>query len=169
MKTISLDNILDNALQTDVMLVILFSLCSMWCCQILKVIISSIIKKSLQWKLLFSTGGFPSSHTSFVVTVTLLIGLLQMLKYDGLDWSFAVSFVFACIIIHDAMGVRLEASKHAKILNNMTNEIPHEEKVELGFGKKGQLKEMLGHKGYEVLGGVVVGILFAVIGYFVCI
>ena len=154
--------------QNDVIEVILISLISMLLCQLLKCIIFSIIRKSPQWHLLISTGGFPSSHSSFVVTLTIVLGMYQVLKYDALDWSFAVSFVFALIIIHDAMGVRLEASKHAKILNNMTSDMSHEEKRDLGFGKKGELKEMLGHRGFEVFGGVIVGIIVAIIGYFIC-
>ena len=65
------------------------------------------------------------------------------------------------------MGVRLEASKHAKILNNLTSDMTVEEKKTLGFGKKGSLKEMLGHKSFEVAGGVFFGILRGVIGFFI--
>ena len=69
------------------------------------------------------------------------------------------------IIIHDAMGVRYEASKHAKILNHITSDIPDDQKKLIGFGKKLQLKEMLGHKGVEVFGGFIVGVIVAVMGF----
>ena len=56
------------------------------------------------------------------------------------------------VTIHDAMGVRYEASKHAIILNKMVDNLSDEEKMDLGFGKNGKLKEMLGHSGTELLG-----------------
>ena len=43
--------------------------------------------------------------------------------------------------------------------------IPDDEKKKIGFGKKLELKEMLGHKGVEVLGGIILGIIVAVVGY----
>ena len=71
------------------------------------------------------------------------------------------------IVLHDAMGVRLEASKHAKILNNLASDMTYEEKLELGYGEKGSLKEMLGHRAIEVLGGIIVGILVGIIGFII--
>ena len=94
--------------------------------------------------------------------------MFQWHDLDGkLDWSFAVAVIISVIVVHDAMGVRLEASKHAKILNNLAADMPEEEKQKLGFGKKGRLKEMLGHKGLEVLGGIIIGIVSGLIGFFV--
>ena len=99
--------------------------------------------------------------------LTLIIGMLQFHDLGYPDWVFAVAFVFAVITVHDAMGVRYEASKHAIILNNMVVNLSEEEKADLGFGKKGRLKEMLGHRYTEVLGGILVGIIVALIGYFI--
>ena len=91
--------------------------------------------------------------------------LFQLHDTGMLDWSFCVALIFSIIVIHDAMGVRLEASKHAKILNNLTSEMTVEEKRTIGFGKKGFLKEMLGHKSFEVAGGIFIGVLSAIIGF----
>lgn len=143
---------------------------SMLLCQILKFVIMSIRSKELLWHCLISTGGFPSSHTSTCITLTVSLLLFQLHDLEGkIDWSFAVAIIFSSIIIHDAMGVRLEASKHAKILNHLTSDIPADEKKQIGFGKKVNLKEMLGHKGVEVLGGIILGVLIAVIGFFVLV
>lgn len=151
-----------NQRATQIILICLFS---MFSCQLLKFIISSIRNKEINANVLFSTGGFPSSHSSLVMTLVTSLLLFQLHDINGVDWSFAVAVVYALIIIHDAMGVRLEASKHAKILNNLTVEMPLEEKKEIGFGKKGFLKEMLGHKGIEVFAGVIYGIVVGVFGY----
>lgn len=149
-----------------VMQIIILCLISMILCQALKVVILSIRNRKFEWRPFFSTGGFPSSHTSTCITLTVSLFLFQYHDLDGmLDWSSAVALIFSMIIIHDAMGVRYEASKHAKILNHITSDIPDDEKKKIGFGKKLELKEMLGHKGVEVLGGIILGIIVAVVGY----
>ena len=144
---------------------IIISLSSMLLCQILKFIILSIRRKEINWNILYSTGGFPSSHSGLCVSLVSSMCLFQLHDTGMLDWSFCVALIFSIIVIHDAMGVRLEASKHAKILNNLTSEMTVEEKRTIGFGKKGFLKEMLGHKSFEVAGGIFIGVLSAIIGF----
>jgi acid phosphatase family membrane protein YuiD len=147
--------------------IIYISVISCFTCQLYKFVYYSIKYKRPTWFMLVSTGGFPSSHTSLVVTLTLLLGMLQFHDLGYPDWSFAVSFIVTVITVHDAMGVRLEASKHAKILNNLTSDMTVEEKRTIGFGKKGFLKEMLGHKSFEVAGGIFFGILIGVLGFII--
>ena len=153
---------------TKMVLTILgISLFSMISCQIIKFIIYSIRFKKPVWYYLISTGSFPSSHSSFCVALCVALGLFQNEYLGRLDWSFPVAVVFSMIVLHDAMGVRLEASKHAKILNNLTSELTYEEKLQLGFGEKGLLKEMLGQRAIEVLGGIIVGIIVGVTGFLI--
>lgn len=150
------------------MQILIISILTMVLCQLLKFVIASVRSKKMQWRLLVSTGGFPSSHSGLCVSLCITLGMFQWHDLDGkLDWSFAVAVIISVIVVHDAMGVRLEASKHAKILNNLAADMPEEEKQKLGFGKKGRLKEMLGHKGLEVLGGIIIGIVSGLIGFFV--
>ena len=152
--------------------IILISTIAMLMCQITKIIIYSIRYKKGMWRMFISTGGFPSSHSGLCISLCVALGMFQYHDLDGqLDWSFAVACVVTMVIIHDAMGVRLEASKHAKILNNLADAqgLSEEEKLALGYGKKGHLKEMLGHKGIEVLGGVAIGALTAVVGVLICL
>jgi acid phosphatase family membrane protein YuiD len=87
-------------------------------CQVLKFIIISIKRKEVNWNILYSTGGFPSSHSGLCMSLVTSLLLFQLNDIGMLDWSFVVALIFSIIVIHDAMGVRLEASKHAKILNN---------------------------------------------------
>ncbi len=147
--------------------IIIISLCALLICQILKVVIFSIKEKKLVLKALFTTGGMPSSHTATVISLVVSMGMFQYHDTNSLDYSFAVALIFACIVIHDAMGVRLEASKHAQILNNLVKDEDEQTRIELGFGKKGKLKELLGHKAFEVAGGIIVGLLFAIVGFFI--
>lgn len=157
-----------SIISTRAIQIIVISLVSLFLAQFIKFIIISIKEKKVDWKLLVSTGGFPSSHCSLVVTLCVTLGMFQYHDLDGnLDWSFAVALILSVIIIHDAMGVRLEASKHAKILNNLAADMTEEEKKELGYGKKGKLKEMLGHKGVEVLGGIIFGAIIGLVGFWI--
>lgn len=159
---------LQDLISIRAMQILIICFFAMLICQILKFSIISIRLKKPHWQLLISTGGFPSSHTALCVSLCIALGMFQWHDLEGkLDWSFAVAVVISVIVVHDAMGVRLEASKHAKILNNMTADMTHEEKTELGFGKKGYLKEMLGHKGFEVLGGIILGIAIGIIGFLI--
>lgn len=159
---------LQNLIFLRAMQILIICLVTMVLCQIIKFIIVSIKNKKAQWRLLVSTGGFPSSHSGLCVSLCITLGMFQWHDLDGkLDWSFAVAVVISVIVVHDAMGVRLEASKHAKILNNLAADMSEEQKQELGFGQKGKLKEMLGHKGLEVLGGIIIGIISGLIGFLI--
>jgi acid phosphatase family membrane protein YuiD len=81
--------------------------------------------------------------------------------YYGADtFEFAVSAIMALIVMHDAMGVRRETGKQAKVINNMmdwltemSSDIPPEEK----------LKEFVGHSPTQVFFGALLGILVGVV------
>lgn len=156
-------------INTRAIQIICICLVAMLMCQFLKFIILSIRDRKVNWKYLFYTGGFPSSHSSLCMTLVTSLFLFQLHDINGVDWSFAVAVVVSLITIHDSMGIRLEASKHAVILNNFAKELPMEEKESLGYGKKGHLKELLGHKFFEVVGGIFFGIFFGTIGYFILV
>lgn len=149
--------------------IIILSIISLTVCQLLKVLLFSIRDKKLAVNALFTTGGMPSSHTGTVITLVISLGIFQFNDLGSLDFSFAVALIFAIVTIHDAMGVRYEASKHAKILNNLVADEELEVKRQLGFGKKGKLKELLGHKIVEVIGGLIVGTLVGIVGSFLFI
>lgn len=114
--------------------------------QIIKFLIESIkYKKILVNRLLNGSGGLPSSHATFVSSLTSLI----YLNY-GYSEYFAISLIFSLIILYDAVGVRYEVGKHARVLNELNN-----------FNKP--LKELIGHTLYEVLCGIFLGIIISII------
>jgi acid phosphatase family membrane protein YuiD len=124
-------------------------------------IITTLIaeKKILPWMIL-SNGGMPSSHTAFVISVTISIALTVGMASP----VFAVAAMMAMIVINDAMGVRYEAGKHAFVLNQLIADLKELSLSDLPNDKK--LKELLGHKPIEVFGGIVAGTIVAIIGYF---
>jgi uncharacterized protein len=118
--------------------------------QIFKVVVSGILLRKLNFQLIFSSGGFPSSHSATVSALALGIG-----KYYGWDSPiFAVAAVFGMIVLYDAAGVRRAAGKQAEVLNQLI------ERLYLGpNSNQDRLKELIGHTPLEVFGGVSVGIV----------
>jgi len=142
---------------TRAMQIIISCFIAMFMAQLIKVIIFSIKHKKFEFRMFFTTGGLPSSHSALCVCLCVLLGMLQYHDEGKLTWAFAVAVVVSTVVMYDAMGVRLEASKHAKILNRLKDELPEDEETRNLYGKKGYLKEMLGHRGIEVLVGALLG------------
>ena len=82
--------------------------------QFLKIIIELIKQKKVKTKdfvfrVIFGTGGMPSSHSATIASVATSIGLR-----DGFNSSlFALTIVMMIIIIRDATGVRFSTGKQA--------------------------------------------------------
>jgi len=125
-------------------------------CQIIKFSIESVKTKKLKWGRLFNgTGGMPSSHTSFSTSLTILMGL----EFGFDSPFFAIPLIFTLITAYDAMGLRMQSGKQAEAINLIVDHL-FENDIKVNFEK---LKEKLGHKPLEVLGGFILGILTAVI------
>ncbi|MGE5560106.1 MAG: divergent PAP2 family protein [Chloroflexota bacterium] len=124
--------------------------------QALKVPLWLFFHRGFDLKMLVSTGGMPSSHTAFVSALTWMIGLL----YGWDSGLFAVSTVFAAIVMYDAAGIRRAAGKQAEVLNKIIEELQHHERI-----REEHLKELLGHTPIEVVAGAVLGITVAILLY----
>ncbi|ENZ02048.1 divergent PAP2 family protein [Clostridium thermobutyricum] len=133
---------------------IILSVLSMLIAQFLKIPIGYIIDRKINFNRMFETGGMPSSHSAFIVSLTVGIG-----RINGINSSiFALSFVMACIIMYDAMGIRRAAGQHAKLLNIIMSSENQNENKKFGLPQI-KLKELLGHTPFEVLGGIVLGLI----------
>ncbi len=122
--------------------------------QVLKVFIHAFITKSWDISRLFGDGGMPSGHSATVSS----LATISALTYGCGSFEFAVTAVLAIIVCHDAMGVRLEAGKHAKLLNILVDSFEKFSKKEL---PEVVLKEFVGHTPLQVITGIVLGILCA--------
>ena len=124
-------------------------------CQIIKFSLESVKYKKLRFdRLLNGSGGMPSTHTTFSISLTTLIGL----DYHVSSPLFAIALVFSMIVCYDAMGVRYESGKQAEAINDLVEELITNKKKKLNYKV---LKEQLGHKPLEVLGGLLLGIAVA--------
>lgn len=118
--------------------------------QALKVVFEFAYHGKVNFRVLVETGGMPSSHSALVTALACGIG-------QTLGWAspaFAVTTVFAVIVMYDAAGVRQAAGKQAKILNQIIDEL-FREKPEFN---EDRLKELLGHTPVQVIVGSVLGL-----------
>lgn len=146
---------------------LLAALFSILFAQFVKIPITFIFTRKLDWKLMTSTGSMPSSHSAAVTSLTTAVAF----EY-GLDSTlFAVSAIFAVIVMFDATGIRYQAGQQAVIINQMRTDFQtfiqdfkgwqhkdEEEKIE-------ELKTLLGHKPSEVFVGALLGIFISVMIY----
>ncbi|MCS6800503.1 MAG: divergent PAP2 family protein [Chloroflexota bacterium] len=97
-------------------------------------------------------GGMPSAHSAVVMSLATVIG-----KLDGVHTPlFALSLVFAAIVMYDAAGVRRAVGIQAGILNRMLDEYF----VEHRFSEK-RLFELIGHTPIQVVAGALLGFTLA--------
>ena len=127
-----------------------------WCIsQVSKTILYAIIFHHLDLSRLRGDGGMPSSHSATVTAAAVSCGVVC-----GIDSAiFAIAFLFAAITCHDAMNSRREIGKHSVVLNELLKSIEREEPLEV------VLKEFVGHTPLQVLVGMTIG---AVIALLVC-
>lgn len=145
---------------------LLAALLGMLIAQFVKIPIHFITTRELDWRLMFSTGGMPSSHTATVIALTTAIGLTS-------GWSsneFAICVVVSAIVLFDATGVRRQAGFHAEILNQLLEDFNRlidtiKDPNLTGRESRKKLKELLGHKPAEVFFGIITGIIVGELTY----
>ncbi len=133
--------------------------------QFIKIVIIRIIKGRWDWATLLTTGGMPSSHSALVVSLAMITGLATGFN----NIYFAMSCVLAIVVVHDSMGVRLEAGKHASAINKITKQLEKLQANDSATSKDDAevLKELLGHEPIEAIAGSVLGLIIAVVSYLI--
>ena len=124
--------------------------------QILKTIIYVGINKKIDWKRLFGDGGMPSGHSATVTAMA----VRSFLIYGAGSFEFAVTFMLAIIVMHDAMGVRQETGKQAKIIKDLASFM---ESLGRDITDEEKLKEFVGHTPLQVTAGAIIGALVALL------
>lgn len=133
--------------------IVVVSLTAWFLAQTIKVVYYLFKEKKLDFRRFVESGGMPSSHTAFVISMTTAIG-----KVEGFQSSlFAVALTFSLVVMYDAAGVRRAAGKQAEVLNELLEHFLHHKKM----NKPVKLKELLGHTPIEVFFGGILGIVIA--------
>ena len=134
------------------------SIFSLFAAQFLKI----FFIRPMNFYTFFTSGGMPSSHSSFVSALAITVGLKHGFGSD----LFAIVTVFSLIVIYDASGVRRAVGQQANVLNNL---IKHLDGKNFETDKqliKKDLKELIGHTPFEVFAGVLLGALIALINWY---
>jgi len=117
-------------------------------------------KQKFSFKNIFTYSGMPSGHSAMVVSLATIVGL-----DEGLDSPlFAVTFIFAIIIIRDALGLRRYLGEHGKILNVLVKDLKDDELLDNAYP---HLLEKIGHTPSQVIVGSIIGFLVSIIGFIV--
>ncbi|MGL5650540.1 MAG: divergent PAP2 family protein [Paraclostridium sp.] len=132
--------------------VLLISMFACFLAQLFKIFTGD--QKKIQISRIFTSGGMPSSHSSFVTSLSTLVGM----EYGFNSTEFAVVTVFSMIIMYDASGVRRAVGKQAVILNQIVDDLQHKKHIE-----QKKLKELVGHTPVEVFFGAILGIITALV------
>ena len=115
-------------------------------------------KWDIHWCL--ASGGFPSSHSSTVTTLSLCVGFIE-----GFGSSiFAITCVFSFIVMYDACHVRYYTGKNIELTQQLIKDLST--MMGLRFDDpiyQEKLKTILGHKLVEVVGGFILGLIIALI------
>ena len=122
------------------------------CAQILKTFIHAGINRKFDWHRLFGDGGMPSGHSATVTSMAVTAAY----EYGVGSSVFAIMAMLATIVMKDAMGVRLETGKQAKIINEITNLLDPVEPF-----SQDHLKEFVGHTPLQVFFGALLGVCIA--------
>lgn len=125
--------------------------------QILKYIIAAIKgKHKIDYSILAGTGRMPSGHAC-LTTALLVTYIYKVFIYNESPELLGIALILWYVVLRDAVGVRKEVEKHAKIINKYIIDNLEENK------KIKRLSEDQGHTKLEVLVGVLVGIIIPLI------
>ena len=132
--------------------ILLISIFSCFLAQFIKIFTGK--EKRIDFKRIIISGGMPSSHSSFVTSLAMLVGFDKGFA----STEFAITAVFAIIVMYDASGVRRAVGKQAEILNQIVDDFFHGK-----FDQHKKLKQLVGHTPKEVLFGALLGIIIGIV------
>ena len=131
--------------------------------KVIKTITYLIVEKKLDMKRIVSDGGMPSAHSATVIALMIMCG-----------WSlgfgsplFAVSMIFAIVVMRDAVGVRREAGKQAASIKELASTINKAFLDKNAEIRTENLKVLVGHTPLQVVFGAVVGAIVAIADIFI--
>jgi acid phosphatase family membrane protein YuiD len=110
-------------------------------------------KHGLNIEYAFTHGHMPSAHTSLVVSL-----LTSVAYFEGIhSGAFALSAVLAFIVIDDAARIRMYLGDQGRYLNMLVDQLNIERE------RFPRLKERVGHRISEIIGGAFVGLFLTLL------
>ena len=131
--------------------------------QLAKTALYGIINREWRLERLIGSGGMPSSHAATVCALVVAV----VYNYGTGSFEFAISTLFAIIVLHDARGVRYETGKQAEIINTLYEYVQEWQELEKVADTRlpdiERLKVLVGHTPLQVLIGGLMGILTGIL------
>ncbi len=125
--------------------------------QLLKFIGHFIKTRKVDFQVLATTGGMPSSHTAGVISLSTTVGFICGFG----EVEFAIALGYSLVVMYDAAGLRRSTGKIAACLNKIRDDFYANGQVQ-----NERLKELLGHTPFEVFVGALLGIYIAFVNHF---
>lgn len=138
--------------------ILILPLISIFIAQLIKPLIKANRQK-FSFKNFMAYSGMPSGHSAMVISLATITGL--KIGFDSA--LFAISAVFALLVIRDALGLRRYLGEHGKILNILVKDLSNDKVLD---EKYPLLLEKIGHTPAQVLAGSAIGFTVSLIGYF---
>jgi len=104
-------------------------------------------KDGINWGDAIQSGGLPSSHAAFMVSITTVIGINYSIK----SAIFGISAAITAIILYDAIGVRRATGEQTQAINELAK---HDKKR-----LQTNIHNAKGHSFIEVMLGSLIGVL----------
>jgi uncharacterized protein len=124
--------------------------------QITKTVIVMVKGKGFKPRYLFTSGGMPSAHSAMV---SALVTYVAVLSGTG-SVAFAISAIFALIVMYDATDVRHSVGRQSAVINRIVEEIKlRRPMTEL----RSDLRELVGHTPFQVFAGAALGIAVSLV------
>ena len=136
--------------------------CAWIIAQVAKAVINAIVNKKFSFDRLVGDGGMSSGHSATVTALAVMCGLTEGFG----STVFGLAMIFAIVVMHDAMGVRREAGKHARSIISIVEQLndyfsEHDDKI-----KTEKLKVLVGHTPLQVVVGSLLGAVIALVYHF---
>ena len=126
--------------------------------QVVKLFIKGVKEKDWDWRYVYRSGGMPSAHATIVVSLCTVLGYRLGTKSP----EFGIACIIAAIIMYDAVNVRHAVGEHAVALRQMMPVV-----FKKISGPKITIHQSYGHTPYEVLAGIVIGVVVPLLVFYV--
>ncbi len=118
-------------------------------CQVLKLIIYSVVARKFVPGGLFRPDGMPNVHASVFAALATVVGM----KYGYSSLLYSVTATYSIVILHDTMRVKREKEKQVDVLNRIISSME-----EYGDLEDSVVRKVLQYRPLDVLGGVLLGV-----------
>ena len=143
--------------------ILVVTICAWFIAQTIKFFVNGLVHKRFSISRFVGDGGMPSAHSATVFSLACTTGIVEGFG----STAFAIAFILALVVMHDASGVRRETGKQAVVIKSavaVINDFIAERDAEI---KTEKLKELVGHTNLQVFCGALVGLLTSTVYYFI--